>query len=132
MSIFAAAVTVQNVTVTPGAGGTASLAAPNGFSVSSSQVTVNLTNVSNAQTLTINLLGVSNGVRSGNVSVPMSVLLADVNSNGVVDGNDVAAVQSNTRQPVNNITFRHDVNTTGNIDGNDVSITQGQTRTSLP
>lgn len=62
----------------------------------------------------------------------MGVLFGDVNSNGLVDGNDVAAVQGNTRGPVNNMTFRYDVNTTGIIDGNDVSVTQGQTRTSLP
>jgi hypothetical protein len=126
---FAVPVTVGSASVTPGAGGTGSV---NGMSVNNSQVTVNLTNVSNAQTLSVNLIGVAGGGNSGNVSIPMSVLLADVNSTGLVDGNDVSAVQSNTRQPVNNMTFRYDVNSTGNIDGNDVSITQGQTRTSLP
>jgi hypothetical protein len=127
---FAAPVTVTSATVTPGAGGTASISgAP---TIGGSQVTVSLTNVSNAQTLSINLIGVSDGTNSGNVSVPMSVLFGDVNATGLVDGNDVSQVQNNTRQPVNNTTFRNDVNTTGNIDGNDVAITQGQTRTSLP
>jgi hypothetical protein len=129
---FSVPVTVQNVTVTPGAGGTAAIAPTNGFSVNNTQVTVNLTNVSNAQTLSINLIGVRSGANAGNVSVPMSVLLGDVNATGLVDGNDVAAVQSHTRQSANNTNFRNDVNTTGQIDGNDVAITQAHTRTSLP
>src|SRR4029077_4783982 len=87
---FSLPVTVQNVTVTPGAGGTASLATTNGFSVNHTQVTINLASVSNAQTLSINLIGVSDGAHSGNVSIPMGVLLGDVNGNGLVDGNDVS------------------------------------------
>jgi hypothetical protein len=129
---FSVPVTVSNVTVTPGAGAMANIDPTNGFSVNNTQVTVNLTNVTNAQTLTINLIGVAGGGRSGNVAIPVSVLLADVNGSGSVDGNDVSAVQSHTRQAVNNTTFQYDVNATGLIDGNDVSITQGQTRTSLP
>jgi hypothetical protein len=74
----------------------------------------------------------SAGNASGAVSVPMGVLLGDVNASGLVDGNDVSAVQSDARQSVTSANFRYDVNTSGLIDGNDVSITQGQTRTSLP
>ena len=129
---FAVPVTVQNVTVTPANGGTASLDSTTPFSVDNTEVTVNLTNVSNAQTLSINLIGVSGGANSGNVSIPMSVLLGDVNATGNVDGNDVSQVQSSTRQSANLSNFRLDVNATGLIDGNDVAITQGQTRSSLP
>ena len=129
---FSVPVSLGGVSVTPGPGGTASLAPMNGFLVNNTQVTVNLVNVSNAQTLTINLIGVAGGGKSGNVSIPMSVLLADVNGTGNVDGNDVSEVQSRTRQTVNSGNFRDDVNATGNIDGNDVSITQSHTRTSLP
>jgi hypothetical protein len=129
---FDVPVTVSNVTVTPGNGGTASLVPGNGFTVNNSEVIINLTNVSNAQTLNINLLGVSGGGNSGDVSIPMGVLIGDVNANRVVDGNDVAQVQSNTRQTANSANFRFDVNATGQIDGNDVSVTQAHTRTSLP
>jgi hypothetical protein len=55
-----------------------------------------------------------------------------VNANRIVDGNDVSAVQGQTRQSVGSTNFREDVNANGIIDGNDVSLTQGQTRTSLP
>ena len=70
---------------------------------------------------------------SGNVVSPqMGMLVGDVNANGLVDGNDVSAVQGQTRQAVVNGNFRDDVNANGVIDGNDVSATQGHTRTSLP
>jgi hypothetical protein len=102
-------------------------------SISGTDVTVNCTNVPNAQTVAINLVGVNDGTNTGNVNVPMGVLLGDVNATGLVDGNDVAAVQSHTRQPVNSdAQARFDVNVTGGIDGNDVALTQSQTRTRLP
>jgi hypothetical protein len=99
------------------------------------QCAVNLTNVSNAQYITVTLNSVPDAVGNGvNVTGPqMGVLIGDVNATGGVDGNDVAAVQSHTRQPVNSdAQARFDVNATGAIDGNDVAITQGHTRTSLP
>ena len=95
---------------------------------------VNLTGVTNAQVITVTLTGV-NAVCANSpvsVSVPMGVLLGDVNQTGVVDGNDVSAVQATTRQRATSTNFRTDVNTTGSIDGNDVSIVQGKTRTRLP
>jgi hypothetical protein len=99
---------------------------------SGNQVFVNLTGVTNAQKITLTLVGVNDGTSMADFPVSMGVLLGDVNASKLVDGNDVSAVQSHTRQSVNNTNFRYDVNTTGLIDGNDVSITQGQTRTSLP
>ena len=99
---------------------------------SSNQIFVNLTGVTNAQRLSVNLLAVNDGTKTADYSVQMGVLLGDVNARGTVDGNDVSAVQSQTRQAVTNGNFRADVNANGLIDGNDVSMTQGQTRTSLP
>lgn len=95
-------------------------------------MTVNLTGVSNAQRIVVTLSNVNDGTVTSNVSAEMGVLLGEVNSNGLVDGNDVSAVQSHTRQFVNSDNFRFDVNANALIDGNDVSMTQGQRRTSLP
>ncbi len=119
---------ITDVKVTPGQGGTASVA---NSSVAGNQVTVNLTNVSDAQLLTIDLLGVTIGASAGDVIVPMGVLLGDVNATTLVDGNDVSVVQGSTRQTLDNTTFRRDVNTTGLIDGNDVALTQGNTRNGI-
>jgi hypothetical protein len=104
-------------------------------SLTAKQCAVTLTNVSNAQYITVTLNGVvdATGASGTIVSPQMGVLIGDVNATGGVDGNDVAAVQSQTRQPVNSdAQARFDVNATGAIDGNDVAITQGHTRTSLP
>ncbi len=115
-----------SASVTPGNGGTATVVGSP--SVNNTQVTVDLTNVSDNQVLTVNLVGVAGGGKTGNVSVQMEVLLGDVNATGLVDGNDVSTVQGKTRQSADLTNFRSDVNLTGLIDGNDVSITQGQTR----
>jgi hypothetical protein len=131
---FPVPVTLASATVTPDPKASPpATGSVSSVTVSGSQLTVNLTGVSNAQTLTINLNGLSDGVDTGNISIPMGVLLGDVNATGGVDGNDVAAVQSHTRQPVNSDSqARFDVNVTGGIDGNDVALTQSHTRTSLP
>jgi hypothetical protein len=125
---FAVPVSVSGVTVTPGAGGTASVS---GASIANRQVTVNLTNVSNAQTLSINLLGVVGGGRAGNVSVPMSVLIGDANGNQVVDSGDVFLVRQQTGKTTDLTDFREDVNATGVIDSGDVFITRQHTGTAL-
>jgi hypothetical protein len=97
------------------------------------QCTVQLTGVPNAQYTTVQLNGViDNNTNTGNVSAQMGVLIGDVDATGRVDGNDVSAVQSHTRQTTDGTNYRFDVDANGRIDGNDVSTTQAQTRTSLP
>jgi hypothetical protein len=104
------------------------------FSVIDNVVTVDLHNIPIApRRLTINLISVNdfNG-GTADVHVPFNLLLADADSTGRVDGNDVSAVQSHTRQTTDGTNYRDDVDITGRVDGNDVSTTQAQTRTSLP
>jgi hypothetical protein len=98
------------------------------------QCTVNLTGVSTGQYITVMLNNVTDMTgASGNIVSPqMGVLVGDVDATGRVDGNDVSAVQSHTRQTANAMNFRDDVDASGRIDGNDVSTTQAQTRTGLP
>jgi hypothetical protein len=101
---------------------------------SGNTMSVDLNGVANAQTVQVTLSSVTDSFFQvlPDAVVTMGVLLGDVNASGVVDGNDVSAVQNRTRQSVNNTNFRYDVNTSGLIDGNDVSMTQAHTRTSLP
>lgn len=121
---------VAGVNVTEGTG------TPTTTSTSSNglEYIVNLTGVNNAQKLTVTLTGVTDTIGGFTASLPatMGVLIGDVDGTGRVDGNDVSAVQSHTRQSVNDANFRYDVSPTGRIDGNDVSATQSQTRTGLP
>lgn len=128
---FTTPVTLTGATATPAAGKMGSVSgAP---TVSGSQVTVNLTNVSNAQTLTVNLIGVNDNMgHSGNVSIPMGVLLADVNSSRHVDAGDVGLVRQQNSQPVTLSNFREDINASGHIDAGDVGIARQQNSTGLP
>jgi hypothetical protein len=60
------------------------------------------------------------------------MFVGDVDAARRVDGNDVSALQSHTRQAPDANSFRYDVNATGHFDGNDASTTPAQTRTGLP
>ncbi len=99
---------------------------------SGNQIFVNLSGVPNAQTLRVTLNGVNDGTNVADVSIPIGMLLGDVDATGRVDGNDVSDVQSHTRQTANATNYRYDVDVTGRIDGNDVSLTQEHTRSRLP
>jgi hypothetical protein len=101
-------------------------------SVNGAVVTVPLTNVANAQTVTIRLNNVSDGTYRNNVSVPMGVLVGDVNATRLVDGTDVSLVQQHTGKTANSTNFRFDVDASGLIDANDVSQVQSHIGTSLP
>jgi PKD repeat protein len=126
----------NGVALTSGGSSIGSVAATVG--PGANQMTVNLTGVPTAQHLFITANGVhvtrlsDNATATLNTEVPMDLLVGDVDGNGRVDGNDVSAVQSHTRQIPGSSTFQYDLDTNGRIDGNDVSRTQSQTRTGLP
>jgi hypothetical protein len=136
VSVAGATVTGHNPTSGTGSVSGPVIVGPNpSLGLAANQCQVNLTNVSNAQYLTVTLNSVvdTTTARGDVVGPQMAVLIGDVNATGGVDGNDVSAVQSHTRQAVNSGNFSYDVNATGgSIDGNDVSFTQSHTRTSLP
>jgi hypothetical protein len=117
---------VANATVSSGTGSVST------FVVSNNQVFVNLTGVTNAQRITITLVGVNDGTNTANVSIPMGVLLGDVNASGRVDSGDVFQVRQNTGQGATLSNFRNDVNTSGRIDSGDVFAVRQQTGTGLP
>ena len=126
---FAVPVTVTSANITPGSGGTGSVT---GSSVNNTQVTVNLTNVSNAQTLSVNLVGVTGGSNSGNVSVPMAVLTGDTNADRFCDAIDVSQTKSQSGNAVGLANFREDVNVDGFIDAVDTSLVKSKSGTALP
>jgi hypothetical protein len=128
---FPVAVTVTDASVTPGPGGTASIVLAPGH-LPPTEVVATLSNVSNAQTLTINLLGVSDGTASGDVHIPMGVLLGDADASKRTDAGDVTAVRNRTVSIPDQQTFRYDVNASGRIDAGDVTVTRNASVTVLP
>ena len=124
---FPSAVTFTNAAVTAGAG---SVSSSSGSGTTT--VTVNLTGVTNAQKIMVTLQGASDGTNTGDLSVPMGVLLGDVNGNGSVNSTDISQTKLQSGQAVTNANFREDVNANGSINATDVSSVKLKSGTSLP
>ena len=88
------------------------------------EVIVNLNNVANAQTITVNLLGVTDGVTTDDVSIPMTVLIGDTTSNGSVNASDLSKAKSVLEEPATSSNYRSDVATDGDINDDDLSTIQ--------
>ena len=108
---FPSAVTFNNAGVTAGTG---SVSSSSGSGTTT--VTVNLTGVTNAQRITVTLLAVSDGTNTGNVDIPMAVLVGDTTGNGTVNARrrpDQNRNRPGRRHDAAN--FRSDVNANGSI-----------------
>ena len=95
-------------------------------------VTVNLTGVANAQTITVTLFGVDDGTDTGNLGIPMGVLLGDTNGNKSVNSSDVSQTKSKSGQAVSANNFRTDVTVSNSINSSDVSLVKSKSGTALP
>ena len=137
VSVSGASVTAHNPTSGTGTVSGPVVVGPT-TSLTAKQCAVNLTNVSNAQYITVTLNSVVDiaGNRSNVISPQMGVLVGDVNADGQVDSGDLILVKRQTLQPVNDnpgtSNFREDVNADRNIDSGDLIITKRQTLTGLP
>jgi hypothetical protein len=115
-----AAVTGGSATVlgaaTPGAG---------------NMLSVNLTNIDNAQTITLRLTNViaSDGGTLASAAVSCRVLQGDVNGNGTVSAADVAMIKANIGQSVSAANFRTDINENGLISAADVNLAKANAGT---
>jgi hypothetical protein len=100
--------------------------------VSGSSITIPLTNVGNAQTISVRVNGVNSGAGSGDVVIPMGVLLGDSNGDRTVNSGDALQIRGRSGQGATETNFRSDVNTDGAIGVGDSIIVRGQTGNSLP
>jgi hypothetical protein len=123
---FPSPVTVESVAVSNGVGTVAS------FDATGNVVTVNLTDVTNAQRLGVTLVNVCNGTIAGNILIPMGVLAGDVSNNGTTNGSDVAQAKAQSGATVTGSNFRNDVNANGSINGTDVGNVKSKSGTVLP
>ena len=124
---FGFPVTFSTASVTSGTGTVASTSG-NGTAT----ITINLTNVTNAQRLVVTLSGVNYGTATGDVPIRMGVLIGDTNGNGAVNAGDVAQTKGQSGQPVTAANFREDVNANGSINAGDVALVKSKSGTSLP
>jgi hypothetical protein len=122
-------VSVDQATVTGGTGSVSSAA----IGSDTHQYIVNLTGVTNAQTLTVALVNAHDSTNAiGNVSGTMSVLVGDTNADKFCDAIDVSQTKSQSGNAVTNSNFREDVNVDGFIDAIDVSLVKSKSGTALP
>jgi hypothetical protein len=124
---FPTTVTVGSASVTSGTGMVSSFSGSG-----TSQITVNLTGVTDAQRITMTLHNVNNGNATGDVPVSMGVLVGDVNGNALVNSSDVSLTKAQSGQPVTTSNFREDVNASGTISSTDVAIVKSDVGTALP
>ena len=124
---FPSAVTFTSAMVTSGVG-SVSGSSGSGTTI----ISINLTGVTNAQRLTVTLLGASNGTNTGDLSVQMGMLLGDVNGGAAVNSTDVSQTKLQSGQLVTNANFRNDVIVSGAINATDVSSVKLKSGTSLP
>jgi hypothetical protein len=125
-----ASVTQGTATIAPpSAGGTNPAMGPN-----PNQVTVELTNVANAQHLIVTLSNVQDisGAVFASVPARMDMLLGDTTANGSVNSSDVAQTQSESGHVVTSSNAREDVTVNGSINSSDVSLVQSKSGTALP
>jgi hypothetical protein len=69
---------------------------------------------------------------STNVTIPMRVLIGDVNGNGTVNASDVTLTKVRVGQIINATNFRADVNCGGAINASDVALVKSRVGTALP
>jgi hypothetical protein len=95
---------------------------------------INLTGVTNAQTITVSLSNVSDSSSnfSSSISASMSVLVGVTTGNGAVNSSDIAQTQSQSGQPVTASNFREDVTVNGAINSSDIALVQSKSGTALP
>jgi hypothetical protein len=112
-TVTSAAVTCHN----PGTGtGTTGAVSGSGTPV----ITIPLTGVSDAQTLTVHITGTTN------VDIPMGFLIGDTNGNRVVNAADIAQTKSHLGEAVTAANFREDVNANCAINAADVAIVKSK------
>ena len=95
-------------------------------------VTVNLTGVTSAQRITVTLFNLSDGTNTGDLGVPMSVLVGDTNGDGFVNSGDSQQTRNRVGQTTDATNFRFDVNADGSINSADVTVVRAYSGTSLP
>jgi hypothetical protein len=98
------------------------------------QITVPLTNVSNAQHLFVTLDGVTanNGTVLNHVVGRIDVLLGDTNADGFVNSADIGQTKAQSGHGVDGTNFREDVNVDGFLNSADIGLVKSKSGTALP
>ena len=121
---------VASATVTSGNGSITS----SGVDANAQQYVVNLTGVTNAQTLNVSLTNLHDtyGQTNSYVSGVFNVLMGDTNGDGNVNSGDALQTRNRAGQTTTSSNFRSDVNTDGFINSGDTIFVRTHSGSSLP
>lgn len=119
---FPAPVTIEHAAVAPASQGTANMEGPAAMSSDGKTAILSLTNVSNAQTITITLNGVNDGSSTRDFSVAMTMLVGDTNGDGAVNSSDALQTRNFSGEITDARNWRCDVNGDGIINSADALI----------
>ncbi len=75
------------------------------------------------------VVDVSDGTTTGNVGIPMAVLVGDTNGNGSVTASDIGQTKAQSGQPTTAANFRTDVNASGSITASDIGLVKSMSGT---
>lgn len=125
---FRRSITFDSVRLTNALGGTVARTSSDAATI----VTLNLSGVATGQTITVELLGVTDGHSASDVRISMSVIVGDTDGNGIVNSTDVAQTRARNGSSTTAANFRTDVNGNGVINATDTAIVKGRLGMGLP
>lgn len=128
-------VTFNNGVVSGNASVTGGTGSVNGAPVfADNTMTISLTGVANAQTVTVTLNAVTDEFSQmlPDSTINASFLLADSGGNGVVNASDVSQTKSRVGQAVDATNFRSDANANGTLNASDVAQAKANVGSGLP
>ena len=126
---FANSVVSGSASVTSGTGSVSG-----GPTFAGNTMTVNLTGVTDAQTVGVTLSGVTDSSAQvlPNTVVNATFLQGDASGNGAVNATDVSQVKIQSGTAVSAANFRNDINASGAINATDVSVAKSASGHSVP
>jgi hypothetical protein len=121
---------VDSASVTSGTGSVSNSA----IGADANDYVVNLTDVANAQEITVTLTNVTDTLGNSSPSVPctMGVLVGDTTVNRIVNASDIGQTKAQSGLPASASNFRNDVNVNGTVNASDISLVKARSGTSLP
>jgi hypothetical protein len=95
-------------------------------------IMINLSGVTNAQTINVTLFNLNDGLGVRDLVIPMSVLVGDTTGNGTVNSTDVSQTKGQSGHVLTTANFREDVAVSGQIDSSDISTVKLHSGSGLP
>jgi len=112
--------------------GTGNISGPPSFA--DNKMTVNLTGVTDVQTLGLTLRNVTDNLSRGlpETTVSVNMLIGDTTGNNVVNASDIAQTKAQSGQAATSTNFREDVTVNGVINGSDIALVKSRSGAAIP